>query len=177
MLQSAQDLEPPVKTERFISAVAVVVTILFLAVEVRNNRNATQSNSLDVLAAGFSEINYNIIGDSEFADIWETGLASPEKLNSQVTIRLSMYMQCYFNHYTALRKYHELGVLPEEEWQAYLSAISAIVNTPGGQCLTPRLTITPALLKEIRECGPPKQEYGWLPKREDPPDKAVESAT
>ncbi len=81
-----------------ISAVAVIVTLIFLAVEVRNNRNATQSNSLDALAAGFSDINYNVIGDSEFAGIWEKGLASPETLSSQEAIRICMYMQCYINH-------------------------------------------------------------------------------
>ncbi|MFT4561592.1 MAG: hypothetical protein ACI9BW_001333 [Gammaproteobacteria bacterium] len=158
-----------------ISAIAVVVTLVFLAVEVRNNRNAVQSSSLDALAAGFSAINYNIIGDGEFTRIWEIGLATPEELSSQERIRIAMYLQCYANHYTALRKYHELGVLPEEEWQAYLSAISSILSTPGGKWFIPRLTITPALLKEIQEHGPTKQEYAWLPQHEDPRDDTRES--
>ena len=158
-----------------ISAVAVVVTLIFLAVEVRNNRNATQSNSLDVLAAGFSDINYNVIGDSEFTSIWEKGLASPETLSSQEAIRICMYMQCYINHYTALRKYHELGVLPDEEWDAYLAAISGIVHTAGGQWLIPRLAIAPSLLKEIQDYGSPDQKYGWIPQSENPPNKTIES--
>jgi hypothetical protein len=132
-----------------ISAIAVVVTIIFLAVEIRHNRNSAQSNSLDALTAGFSDINYNVVGDSEFTAIWEKGLASPESLNQHETIRICMYMQCYINHYTALRKYHELGVLPNEEWEAYLAAISGIVNTPGGQWMIPQLAIAPALLQEI----------------------------
>jgi hypothetical protein len=154
-----------------VGAVAVVVTILFLVVEIKNSRNATQSNSLDVLTAGFSDINYNIIGDSEFAAIWETGLSSPDKLDSQETIRLSLYMQCYMNHYTALWKYHELGVLPNEAWQTYLDAISGILNTLGGQSLIPGLAITPALLKEIRENGTSEQKYGWLPQEKNPPNE------
>ena len=157
-----------------ISAVAVVVTLIFLAVEVRNNRNATQSNSLDALAAGFSDINYNVIGDSEFASIWEKGLAAPETLSSQEVIRISMYMQCYVNHYTALRKYHELGVLPDEEWDAYLAAFSGIVHSVGGQWLVPRLAIAPSLLREIQDYGPPEQKYGWVPQAAHPPDNSLE---
>ncbi|MGR8948527.1 MAG: hypothetical protein ACU84Q_10795 [Gammaproteobacteria bacterium] len=157
-----------------ISAVAVVVTIIFLSVEVRNNRNATQSNSLDALAGGFSDINYNVIGDGEFTAIWEKGLASPETLDSQETIRISMYMQCYINHYTALRKYHELGVLPDEEWEAYLAAISGIINTPGGQWLVPRLAIAPSLLQEIQEHGRPAQDYGWIPQTQNSPSMSLE---
>ena len=159
------------------SAIAVVVTLAFLAVEVRSNRNAVQSNSLDALAAGFSAINHNIIGDAEFARIWEMGLATPEELSSQERIRMAMYLQCYANHYTALRKYHAVGVLPEEEWEAYLGAISGILNTPGGKWFIPRLTFTPALLKEIEEFGSTTQDYGWLPDGKSPPNNRMETDT
>ena len=158
-----------------VSAVAVIVTIIFLAFEVRNNRNAVQSSSLDALATGFSAINSNVIGDAEFTKIWETGLASPDELTSQERIRMSMHLQCYMNHYTALHKYHELGVLPDEEWQSYLNAISGILNTPGGKWFIPRLTITPALLKKFQEHSSTKEEYGWLPGGGDPSNKAIES--
>lgn len=156
-----------------VSAIAVVVTIIFLAVEIRHNRRAAQSNSLDALTAGFSDINYNVVGDGEFTAIWEKGLASPESLNSQETIRICMYMQCYINHYTALRKYHELGVLAHEEWEAYLAAFAGILNTPGGQWMIPRLAIAPSLLKEIQDHGPSAQRYGWIPQAEYPPNKRM----
>ena len=84
---------------------------------------------------------------------------------------MSMCLQLYANQYTALRKYHELGVLPKEEWQAYLGAFSGILNTPGGKWFIPRLTITPTLLREIQEYGPNRQEYSWLPDSENPPNE------
>lgn len=152
-----------------ISAVAVVVTIIFLAFEVRNSRNATQSASIAALSVGFNETNYNLVGDGEFAKIFQTGHANPEELDDIGKIRFSMYMQCYANHYTALRRYHELEVLPEEKWQSYLAAFVSLMSTPGGMWLKSRLTITPALLAEIEAFGPPIQEYGWNPQPKDPP--------
>ena len=156
-----------------VSAVAVVVTIIFLVVEVRHNRNAAQSNSLDALTSGFSDINYNVVGDDEFAAIWEKGIASPESLSPREKIRICMYMQCYMNHYTALRKYHELGVLPDEEWEAYLAAVAGILNTVGGRWMIPRLAIAPALLKEIQGHGVPQQNYGWIPQTENSSSKSL----
>jgi hypothetical protein len=148
------------------SAVAVVVTILFLAVEIRNNRRATQSSSLDALAVGFNEINYNVIGDPELTQIWQTAFATPEKLDDQGKIRFSMLMQCYINHYTALKKYHDLGVLPDSEWTAYLDALAGIMTSPGGKWVSSQLTITPALRSEIERFGGPTQAFGWIIKPE-----------
>ena len=157
-----------------VSAIAVVTTVLFLAFQIRNNRNATQSASIDALSVGFNLTNYNVIGDGELTRIWRTGFAEPDKLDEDGRVRFSMLMQCYINHYTALRKYHAVGVLPEDEWQAYLAALAGLMNTPGGEWLKGRLTITPALLEEIESFGPTTQEYGWLVNGTNPPRFSTE---
>ena len=49
-----------------VSAFAVVVTLVFLIVELRNNRNATQSAAVDAAATGFNSMNSAIITEPGF---------------------------------------------------------------------------------------------------------------
>lgn len=106
-----------------ISAIAVVVTLAFLAMEIRNSRATNQTATLNALSVGFNETNYNIVQSKELADLWEKGLGNPGELDSSDLIRFSFLMQCYLNHCTALHQYHELKVLPDEDWEDYLGAI------------------------------------------------------
>ena len=158
-----------------VSALAVVATLAFLVVEIRNSRTATQTATLEALSVGFNETNYNVVESREFAEVWERGLRDPGSLDAPDQIRFSMYMQCYINHFTALQKYHQLQVLPDEEWQSFLDAIVNLMNTPGGKWLDSRLTIPPGLRAEIQAYGPPRQEFGWSIPRQNPPNKSLES--
>ena len=57
-------------------AIAVVLTLIYQAIEVRNNRSATESASLDGLAAGFNTINAQLIGNREVEKVWLSGMAA-----------------------------------------------------------------------------------------------------
>jgi len=145
-----------------VGALAVVVTLLFLAVEVRNNRNATESASIDALATGFNAINAHVIDDPQLAEIWQTGLAEPEQLTEVDRIRLVHLVQSYINHFTSLKKYHDSGVLPEDEWLAYSSSVAAFMNTPGGKWISEKMAITPAVAFEIKQRENDEFAYRFL---------------
>ena len=70
-----------------VGALAIVVTLIFLGLEVRNNRSATESASLDALAAGFNAINIQLIGDASVTKVWVSGVADPEKLDDVDRVR------------------------------------------------------------------------------------------
>ena len=66
-----------------VSARAVVVTLMFLAIEVRNNRRATEAASVDAQSSGINDLNSLLVSDPEFAKVWNVGMADPEKLDEQ----------------------------------------------------------------------------------------------
>ena len=99
-----------------VSASAVIVTLMFLALELRANRNSTQSAAVDALSSGFNTVNANLIGDPAFTKTFIDGLANIEQLEEIDRVRLVIFVQSWLNHFTALKKYYDAGVLPEDEW-------------------------------------------------------------
>jgi hypothetical protein len=148
-------------------AVTVVVTIAFLAVEVRNSRNATEAASVDTLATGFNTLHAQIITNQEFANIWLTGLADPDELDEAKRLRLTLQLQSYLNHYGALRRHYESGFLPKENWEPYVIGVAAIMNSPGGRQLSAGFSIPPAIVEEFNEYRDRSRQYSWLSNSDD----------
>ena len=145
-----------------ISAFAVVATLIFLGLEVRNNRNATESMSIDALAVGFNNLNTQLVGDSEFFEIFFSALGDPTNLSDINRARVLWMIQSYINHLTTVKKYHDSGALPEEEWDAYIEGTAQVLNTPGGKWGLANVAITPSLLAEIRKFEGAETKDGFL---------------
>ena len=145
-----------------VGAAAVVITLVFLAVEIRTNRNATESASIDALAAGFNNINLHITGDAEFFRVFLAALADPIGLDEADRARFLWTMQSYINHLTSVKKYHDAGSLSEEEWQAYGEGCSQVFNTPGGNWALENVAVTPSLLTEMRKFQGTEIKKGFL---------------
>jgi hypothetical protein len=145
-----------------ISALAVVITLLFLAIEIRINRKATQSAAVASLADGFNAVNFHLMDDPEFTKLWLFGLADPSQLDEVGLARVTIVLRSYINHFATLKKYYESGALPKDEWDVYSAATAGLVNSPGGQEIARKMAIPESVLAEIEKYRNTKQEYGWL---------------
>lgn len=128
-----------------VSAIAVVISLLFLAFEVRRNRNATESASVDALAEGFNSTNALLASDPELAAIWIKGMSNPTALSEVESMRFIATTQSYINHFSSVVKYHESGLLPEDEWLSHYHSMHHIFNSPGGKWLREKLNMAPAV--------------------------------
>ena len=141
-----------------VSAIAVVVRLLYLIVEVRQSRLAAESASVDLLAEGWNTINGHVIDDPEFSRIFIEGLANPDTLTAAQSDRIFMLFQSYLNHFTTVKKHYDAGHLPEDIWEYHAAGMSALANSPGGQFFTERAAITPAVREAIRSVENRKSE-------------------
>ncbi|RLA43660.1 MAG: hypothetical protein DRR06_11575 [Gammaproteobacteria bacterium] len=142
--------------------VTVVATIIFLAVEVRNTRNATEAASIDTLATGFNTLHAHIITDPEFAKTWMTGLAGLDEIDDVGRMQVGLQMQSYLNHYIALRKHYESGLLPKKDLEPYSIGMAAFMNSPGGRRLRSDFFLPPAIDDDIEEYKDQSAQYEWL---------------
>ena len=128
-----------------ISAVAVVVTLAYLIVEVRQNRKVAETASVDLLSAGWNSINNQIIAVPEFAHVMMKGFSDPDTLNQAEWDRFFILVQSYVNHFMTVKKHYEAGHLPEEEWEFHSIGISHLMNSPGGKRACNMAAITPSV--------------------------------
>jgi len=156
------NLELAAVIAEIVSAFAVVATLIFLAIELRNNRDATRSSALDSLASGFNATSAQIFSDPGLTDIWLKGMEDPEALNELERTQLVLMVQSYVNTYTSVRKYHESGALPNDEWLVYSKGMAGFMNTPGGYWLRENIAITPSVIAEFDKYKELGERYAYV---------------
>ena len=132
-----------------VSAFAVVVSLIILGYEIRQSRKTVESAAVDALAAGFNLWNEQLTNDEKFFESFYLILARPGDASELEKARFLWMFQSLVNHLNTVRKYHETGALPQEEWDIYIEGVTQLFNTPGGQWALENIATTPSLMKAI----------------------------
>ena len=121
----------------FVAAVAVVVSLIYLAVQVRQNTQQIKQSIHSVKAstyqaslssaAGFI---VNIAQDPDLADIYRRGLKG-ESLNETEWIRFRFVMSNLFGHYEHLYYQHRSGLAEPEYWESRAANMEWYFAQPG----------------------------------------------
>jgi hypothetical protein len=117
----------------FLSAIAVVLSLLYVAKQVRDNSKQTQRNTATVMAAiaqdGFSPL----YTTPENIRIWHVGRLRPEELTSDELETFFMFMtRQIFNYENAVSAYEE-GTYEEDLFMSQSTYYGSLINTPGGR--------------------------------------------
>lgn len=144
-----------------ISAVAVVVTLIFLVVEIRSSRDATRSAAVDAASTGFATMNTALIGEPDCFEAFLDAQTDPDKLSRLDRARVQLVMQTYVNHYTTLKKYHDAGALPDDVWRGYAVAMAALTNSPGGEQICAQIEISDSVREELKTFRGKETPYGF----------------
>jgi hypothetical protein len=117
----------------FVGAIAVVVTLGYLAIQVRQNTSALRSTATQGAHDESAAVYDLLSGDATLADIFVRGLTSPEELTSTETARffsVSMaYMFRYQNWYLQTRS----GFIEKELLESWGRVLRQLSGTPGFQ--------------------------------------------
>jgi len=111
---------------------AVVAGLVFVGVEVRNNRAAVESQIADGIAEGFIEHNLAAVTSPAVACIWSVGLHTPERLSDVQAAQFAMYFRAVFNQYIRVHALYETGLLDHDFWQFVGAQAAWAMSTPGG---------------------------------------------
>ena len=128
---------------QFVAATAVVITLVFLTIETRRNRIALESNAVDSLGAGWNALNVHVFSDPALSDLWKRGFADPNSLDDVKLTQFMLMGQSYVNHFMTIKKHHDAGALPEEQWANHASGTAQFMCSPGGRWLRENIAITP----------------------------------
>ena len=116
-----------------IGALAVVISLLYLARQVSHSTTAARVSHEQNTIAGYLHTNRLIAADGDTARVWRTGLASPGLLTPDDRLRFYWLMYTYLTHYIDVFTAENVQTFDSDHkgaWQAYTAAI---LNTPGGQ--------------------------------------------
>ena len=93
-------------------AVAVFVTLVYLAAQIRHaTRIATASSEIEI-RSGYGERNQAIYGDVELAELFIKAQSSDEQLNAAAQMRLMAWVTQMMNQWGAIEIAYNNGMVP-----------------------------------------------------------------
>ena len=114
-------------------AIAVIVTIGYLALQMRQNTRSVQSAAAQQILEGLAELNQFLGSDPQINDLWWRGLQHPESLSDEELNRLLTLASSLIQRFELLFLNHRQGFVPREVWEAQSRNMERVFGTPGIQ--------------------------------------------
>jgi hypothetical protein len=114
-----------------VSAVAVVVTLIYLAIQIRHNTKAVKSENVHRVTDSFNQINTLIASDEKLADLWQKGVADYETLSDTEKSRFGFIQLSAFRIYDSLYYQVQRATGDEQLWSAELNTMRWVFAYPG----------------------------------------------
>ena len=110
-----------------VGAIAVVVSLIYLAVQIRQNTKAIRGTTIDAITAHQQE---ELRWSSEMPEVFRKALEEPEALTYEESWRLSEWMTSAFT--ARQNEYHQYreGLLDEEVWLSIENIIRLLMGLP-----------------------------------------------
>ena len=137
-----------------IAAIATVITLAYLALQIRANTRSLRLAAQESTTAASSRFRDALIRDPAVAALWNRALADYEGLSSDERVRaLAMFQEVFYSSQLVFHRYKE-GVFPERTWrQIHLQGLRSMLSNPGAQQWWRRSErfFDPEFVAEVRE--------------------------
>ncbi|MEZ6022090.1 MAG: hypothetical protein R3C16_01450 [Hyphomonadaceae bacterium] len=116
---------------QIIGAVAVVASLIFVGVQLRQNTKAILAQTSQAHAVGYQQIIAGISDSGEFARIWRMGLADFQSLDADGRARFLAFTSTLFRFYESSQVQMLGGSLDAEHWHTIEQQVTDLVTQPG----------------------------------------------
>lgn len=117
----------------FVSGIAVVITLIFLAVQTRQNTLALRAAASLSLSNAYGELSNVTAVNADMARIWRLGHADINQLSDDERVRFISYLSTAFRFTESTRIQWRLGQLDDEHWRALEADFKDLAMQPGVQ--------------------------------------------
>jgi hypothetical protein len=118
-----------------IGAAAVVATLAYLAVQIKQQNSANSASVHNNLLEGFTDAEILLAGSLELTTLFNTGLWEPDKLSDNEASQFSWIFRLFINQYIKAFRLYQEGVITRKEWENYAKTGAYLVDTPGGKLM------------------------------------------
>jgi hypothetical protein len=123
----------------FLGGIAVIATLIYIALQVRQNTVQIAQNS-DWLRTQTYRTDQNahvaatqlVASDASLATIYRKGTADPDTLTDDEWTRLTFYYGLMFGNYQTSLYQYEQGLLDKELWPNLVAIMTMMLRSPDG---------------------------------------------
>ena len=115
----------------FVSGFAVLASLIFVGVQLRQNTRAVRAASSQAHAINFQQILTPLIETADVARIWRLGLGNIDSLTDDERVRFVVLVGGVFRFFEASRLQWRHGQLDSEHWQNIDANVRDFSTQPG----------------------------------------------
>ncbi len=114
-----------------LGAVAVLMTLIYLALQIRQNTKAVKSAALDSAIESVNSARLTLADNAELSELFLRGSTNPNSLTDLDELRFRVLLQTFM--WSAWNVYSQSKSADIGIWNTQRKAIERILGTPGGQ--------------------------------------------
>ena len=114
-----------------VGAAMVLITLIYLAVQIRQNTAAVATATYESTMTGFNDINVVVASNPVLSSVIDRGCQSVDLLNDEEVVQFNFLLRCYANQWWKLFKLYERGSLPLREWSIFAREAAQFLDQPG----------------------------------------------
>lgn len=125
-----------------LTAVATIGTLIFLALQVRDNTRITRTSTLGAMLQNARERTaFHLCDSAEISDIVARGANSFDALDEKEKFRFTFFLVDMALHMQNIMELHASGLMSKTDHDAWLEWTSAVYRTPGGKAIWPQISL------------------------------------
>jgi hypothetical protein len=118
---------------QLISSVAVVVSVLYLAVQLRSSTRVARVAAMDAAAAALRDVTKPFMENAELGRLWRTGLENLDALSPEDQARFFHATHQFLKALETIHYHYFYGLLDPQLWAGWRELLHHYVATPGIQ--------------------------------------------
>ena len=118
---------------QMLGAVGVIISIVYLAAQIRNQNKESQRAAMNVLTTHWSDLNRTLVENPEMAVLWLRALRRFDDLDAQSKLRFGAHLGRFLRFADSLYLSVLDGTLDKRLWRGYERTIADTVAYPGFQ--------------------------------------------
>lgn len=116
---------------QMIGSVAVVFSVLYLAIQVHRSTNLAKLAAQDAAAAALREVTKPFAENAELARIWRIGLEDLHSLSAEEQARFFHSTYQFLKAFETIHFHHVYGLMDNQIWQGWCGLLEHYIASPG----------------------------------------------
>ena len=115
----------------FVAAVAVVISLIYLAIQIRQNTRSVRSATAQSASHGIIDINSLLVGDRSITELLLSGSRAPEELDPVDQTRYLVALSSLFVTFETMFLQQRSGLIEPEYWESRERFLRFLLSFPG----------------------------------------------
>ncbi|MEZ5572271.1 MAG: hypothetical protein R3E64_09620 [Halioglobus sp.] len=116
-----------------VGALAVFLTLVYLAIQIRQNTNATRAASHHAVTDALNQLNLSLAENEEVARIWVSGMNDRSSLTDIQRERYDALLRAYMHACDTMYYQAQVGAGDNGLWKAEERYLAVVLTSPGGK--------------------------------------------